>query len=224
MAVMTVIAVRKLDKAISQALLDWLSPQGFIAADGGGVERWQGNRYDFIGAVVNRIGGENRISPFGQMGFSETQRIYSIFMSNNPQESNKVAVDIQLKYAHFMKDWTADMRCQEVEQLENRLAQLRIFVLDRLYPALQFFDTPEKVLGAYLKKNERDRRSFDPPSWFGYSSALTGLILARLYGPEHYATLKQRYVGEFEDLDEDKLARVRRLIAYLDQQGTLPVL
>ena len=58
---MTVIAVRKLEKAISQALFDWLSPQGFIAADGGGIERWQGNRYDFIGAVVNRVGGENHI-------------------------------------------------------------------------------------------------------------------------------------------------------------------
>lgn len=216
---MTVIAVRKLDKAISQALLDWLSPEGFVAAEGGGVERWQGNRYDFIGAVVNRVGGENRISPFGQMGFSETQKIYSHFMSSNPQESNKIAVDVQLQYAHFMRNWTAHMRCQEIEQLDDCLAQLRIFVLDRLYPALMSYDTPEKVLAAYLRTNEKDPVSFEPPNWFGYSSALTGLILARLYGPEHYATLKQRYAGEFKDLDEDKLARARRLIAYLDHQG-----
>ncbi len=221
---MTVIAVKQLDKAISQALLEWLSPQGFVAAEGGGVERWQGNRYDFIGAVVNRIGGENRISPFGQMGFSETQRIYSHFMSDSPRESNKIAVDVQLKYAHFMKDWTADMRCQEHEQLKDCLTQLRIFIMDRLYPALLSYDTPEKVLAAYLKKNEKDRRSFDPPSWAGFSSALTGLILARLYGPEHYAALKQRYAGEFEGLDEDKSACAKRLIAYLDQLGALPAL
>jgi hypothetical protein len=221
---MTVIAVRKLDKAISQALLEWLGPHGFVAAEGGGVERWQGNRYAFIGAVVNRVGGQNRISPFGQMGFAETQALYAHFMSDNPQESNKIAVDVQLKYAHFVKSWTADMLCQEIEQLDAFLAELRVFVLENLYPALQAYDSPEKILSAYLKKNEKDRRSFDPPSWFGFSSALTGLILARLYGPEHYATLKQRYAGEFEDLDEDKLARVRRLIAYLDHQGTLPAL
>ena len=75
-----------------------------------------------------------------------------------------------------------------------------------------------------VKNGDLATLTFDPPSWFGFSSALTRLILARLYGPEHYATLKQRYAGEFEDLDEDKLARVRRLIAYLDHQGTLPAL
>lgn len=32
---MTVIAVRKLDKAISQALQEWLAPHDFVAADGG---------------------------------------------------------------------------------------------------------------------------------------------------------------------------------------------
>lgn len=221
---MTVIAVRKLDKSISKALLEWLSPHGFMAAEGGGVERWQGNRYDFIGAVVNRIGGENRISPFGQMGFADRKKIHSHFMSDNLQESSKIAVDVQLKYAHFVKSWTVDMLCQEIEQLDAFLAELRFFVLERLYPALLVYDTPEKVLSAYLKKNEKDRRSFDPPSWFGFSSALTGLILARLHSPEHYPGLKQRYAGEFDGLDEEKLSRAKRLIAYLDQPGVLPPL
>ncbi len=221
---MTVIAVRKLDKAISQALLEWLSPHGFIAADGGGVERWRGNRYDFIGAVVNRIGGENRVSPFGQMGFLDRKGIYSHFMSEDPQESNKIAVDVQLKYAHFMKDWTADIKCQEVEDLEDCLVEVKTFVMGKLYPTLQGYDSPQKVLAAYLKKNEKDRRNFDPPGWKGYSSALTGLILARLYGQEHYAKLKERYAHEFEDLDEETLMRAKRLIAYLDHQGELPAL
>lgn len=221
---MTVIAVRGLDKAVSKALLNWLSPLGFVAAAGGGVERWLGNRYDFVGAVVNRIGGSNRVFPFGQMGFLDRKKIYSHFMSDDPEESNKIAVDIQLKYAHFMKDWTADMRCQESEQLEDFLALLRVFVMGELYPALCAFDTPQKVLAAYVKKNEKDRRNFDPPSWFGFSSALTGLILARLFGSEHYADLKQRYAGEFEDLDDDNLKRLKRLIAYLDSQGALPAL
>ncbi|MEF3067108.1 hypothetical protein [Pandoraea apista] len=221
---MTVIAVRKLEKYISQALLEWLAPFGFIAADGGGVERWHRVRYDFIGAVVNRVGGQNRISPFGQMGFSKTQAIYAHFMSDNPHESKKIAVDVQLKYAHFVKSWTEDMLCEEMDQLDEFLGALRCFVLDRLYPALLAFDSPEKVLAAYLKKNEKDRRSFDPPTWFGCSSALTCMILARLYSPDHYASLKLRYAGEFEGVDEDKLSRAKRLIAYLDQPGTLPPL
>jgi hypothetical protein len=221
---MTVITVKNLDKAISDAMLEWLSPQGFVAAEGGGVERWRGDRYDFIGAIVNRIGGENRISPFGQMGFRERKKIYSHFMSDDPSESNKIAVDVQLQYAHFTRSWTAHIKCQEVEHLGEVLAQLRGFVLDRLYPALMSYETPEKVLDTYLRTNEKDRVSFEPPSWFGYSSALTGLILARLFGPEHYATLKQRYSGEFKDLNEDKLARANRLISYLDHQDPLPTL
>jgi hypothetical protein len=59
---MTAISVKKLDKAIDLALLTWLSPQGFVAADGGGVERWDENRYDYVGCIVNRVGGENAIS------------------------------------------------------------------------------------------------------------------------------------------------------------------
>ncbi|MEW9900654.1 hypothetical protein ABWL39_18725 [Chitinivorax sp. PXF-14] len=158
------------------------------------------------------------------MGFAETQVLYAHAMSDSPQESNKITVNMQLKYAYFMKSWTAEMLCQEIEQLDAFLAELRVFVLEKLYPALQTYDSPEKIISAYLKKNEKDRRSFDPPSWFGCSSALTGLILARLYSPGYFPSLKQRYAGEFEGLDEEKLSRGKRRIAYLDQPETLPPL
>lgn len=220
---MTVIAVRKLDKAICQAMLVWPAPHGFVAAAGGGVERWTGDRYDFLGCIVNRIGGRNCISPFGQMGFRDRKKIYSYFMSDDPDESNKIAVDVQLKYAHFVKDWNMDMHCQHTEDLDAFLVQLRSFVMEKLYPALASYETPEQVLALYLKKNEKDRKSFDPPSWFGYSSALTGLILARLHAPEHYVALKQRYSDHFDGLDADTLARTKKLIAYLDLPQLAPL-
>jgi hypothetical protein len=223
MAVMTVISVRKLERAIFQAMLDWLAPHGFVAAAGGGVERWQGDRYDFLGCVVSRIGGKNCISPFGQMGFGHIQNLYSHFMSDDPDESNKIAVDVQLRYAHFVKDWNNDMHCQHTEEVGAFLIQLRSFVMEELYPTLESYKTPEHVLGLYLKKNERDRKSFDPPSWFGCSSALTGLIVARLHVPDQYAALKQRYRDQFDGLDDDTLSRAKKLIAYLDQPQLAPL-
>ena len=54
------------------------------------------------------------------------------------------------------------------------------------------------------------------------ASALTGLILARLHGPEHYENLKRRYAGEFSHLDAETLERANRLIAHLDQADPLP--
>jgi hypothetical protein len=221
---MTFISTKKLEKAIDRALLEWLSPLGFHPAEGGGVERRQDARYDFIGSVVCKIGGENRISPFGQMGFLDRKKIYSHFMSEDRHEPEKFAIDATLKYAHFMKDWTAEMRCQQVEDLEDFLNQLQIFVMERLLPTLMSYDTPRKVVALYINKNEKDRTSFAPPSWHGYSSALTALILARLYEPNHYQSLKQRYRGEFEGLDEDKAKRVQQLIQYLDLSDPLPVI
>jgi hypothetical protein len=223
---MTVIPVKKLDKTVDTAMLEWLSPLGFGRAGPGGVERWRGNRYDFLGCVVNRVGGENHVRPFGQMGFGHIQRVYSHFMSDDPAESNKIAVDVQLRYANFMKSWTAALRCQHEEELQEFLAKLRSFVMDELYPALMSYSTPEQVLALYINKNEKSPTDFDPPVWSGYNaaSALTGLILARLHGEENYVALKRRYSGELADLDVDTTARATRLIGHLDQPDPLPEL
>ena len=221
---MSFISTKKLEKAIARSLLDWLAPYGFKLAEGGGVERWIDNRYDFIGTVVCKIGGENRISPFGQMGFRDRKKIYSHFIHDDQKEPEKFAIDATFKYADFVHDWTADMRCQQVEELEGFLQGLQVFVIERLLPCLLSYDTPQKILALYIKKNEKNRRSFSPPSWHGYSSALTALILARLYEPNNYEPLKKRYWGEFEDLDQEKMKRVLRLIEYLDLPDPLPEL
>jgi hypothetical protein len=221
---MAFISPKKLDRVIDKAMLELMTPFGFVAANSGGIERWQDDRYDYMGCVVNQIGGTTRVSPFGQMGFGRIQKIYSHFMSDDPAASNDIAVDVQHKYAHFVKDWTADMRCQQVEHLDVFLKDLLGFVSGQLYPALMAYSSPDKVLDAYLHKNESDRRSFDPPSWFGASSALTGLILARLHGPIHYSSLKQRYSVQFADLGQEKLERVSRLLGYLELSDPLPPL
>ena len=164
---MTVLPVKKLHKIVNKSMLEWFTPLGFVGASSGGVERWQRDRYDYLGCVVNRIGGMNRISPFGQMGFGHIQRLFSHFMSDDPTESNKIAVDVQLQYVNFTKDWTADMRCQHEEELEAFLPKLRNFVMDQLYPVLMSYATPEQVLALYLKKNEKSRTDFEPPVWQG---------------------------------------------------------
>jgi hypothetical protein len=221
---MTFLSPKKLDRLIDKSMLELMAPVGFVAASSGGIERWQGDRYDYMGCIVNQIGGMTRVSPFGQMGFGHVQRILSYFLSDDPAASNAIAVDVQLKYAHFVKDWTADMRCQQVEHLDGFLKELLGFVSNRLYPALMSYSSPEKVLDAYLKKNERDRTSFDPPSWSGYSSALTVLVLSRLHGPRHYDLLKQRYSNQFDGLRDLTLGRANGLIAYLDNPDPLPPL
>jgi hypothetical protein len=221
---MTFISPKKLDRAIDKAMLELMAPLGFVAASSGGIERWQGDRYDYMGCVVNKIGGTTRVSPFGQMGFGHIKRLYSHFMSDDPAASDQIAVDVQLKYAHFVKDWVAHMSCEQVEHLDCFLKELMDFVTGQLYPALMAYSSPEEVLAAYVRKNESDRRSFDPPTWFGVSSALTGLILARLHDPAHYASLKQRYSAQFLDLGHERLERANRLLAYLDLPDPLPAL
>lgn len=216
--------VKKLERVVQKSLIEWLSPIGFTLEDNGGCGRRQGDMYTYIACIVTRIGGANRVMPFGQMGFLHRKRIYSAFMSDDPDESNKIAVDLQVKYAHFTRDWNADMRCQYEEELDDFLESLRAFIMDKLYPTLMAYVEPRKLLELYLKKDETDPKGFDLPNGFDYSSALTALILARLHGPEHYAELKQRYKPVFAELTQPQnIERVGKLIAYLDQPELTPI-
>lgn len=215
---MTALTVKKLEKVVQKALIEWLSPLGFTLESNGGCGRWQGDIYTYIGCVVNRVGGLNRIRPFGQMGFLHRKKIFSAFMSDNQEESNKIAVDLQADYAHFMRSWNADMRCQNEEEVDEFLSALHSFVFDRLYPTLTAFADPIQVLDLYIKYDETNRTSFDLPGWSGHSSALTAMILARLHAPHEYPALKKRYQPIFDQLLPEYKGRAEKLIAYLDQE------
>ena len=215
---------RKLETTVRDALADWLGPLGFRPSASGGVERCSDGRYEYVACVVSRVGGENRVQPFAQVGWLRRKKIYSHFMSENPDESNKIAVDVTFRYAHFKRDWTARMVCQTQEQVPAFLESLKMFLTDQMLPAMRSCATPRDALNLYLKKNEDDKTSFDPPSWYGHTSALTALILARLYAPEHFEPLKQRYRRQFEGLDSETLAQSHRLLAYLEKSDPLPEL
>jgi hypothetical protein len=219
---MTQLTSKKLEKAVQKALIEWFSPLGFVREDNGGCGRWENDRYTYIACIVSRVGGENRVLPFGQMGFKETKEIYQAFMHDKNLPSPNISVDLQVGYAHFMHDWRARMLCESVEELDAFLKELHDFIFNKLYPTLSAFTEPRQVLELYLKKNE-DPRDFALPAWSGYGSALTGLILARLYAPENYAELKVRYHPIIDPLLPEYKERAMKLIAYLDQEELTPL-
>jgi hypothetical protein len=215
---MTAMTAKKLEKSIEKALLEWLLPLGFYAEDGGGCARWKDDVYVYIGCVVTRIGGVNRVKPVGQMGFKSSQRIYQAFMHDKSLPSPNRSVDLQADYAHFARSWSEDMRCQSVEDLDVFLDGLRVFVLEKLYPTLNSYTEPSQVVELYLKYDETNRACLDLPGWHGYSSALKALILARLYRAGVYESLRKRYQPVFEQLMPEYKERVIKLITYLDQR------
>lgn len=231
---MMVIPQKKLVKIVSNSLKEWLSPLGFSkedcgGVDGGGVFRWQGDVYTFIGCRAIRIGGENRIVPFGQMGFLHLQKIYTYFMADSPESAaklNQLAVDFQVGYQHYMKDWNAYIPCQHEEEVEAALATLKAFIFDYLYPMLTAYTSPEELLPLYEALDDKDPTSFNIPVFDGFSSALGVLIIARLHQPDVYPAFKKRYQSIIYDPQEppDELTeRADRLIAYLDQEELTPL-
>lgn len=230
---MTVIPLKKLNKIVDQSLVEWLSALGFVldkgVLGGSSVYRWQGDIYNNICCQVMRIGGINRIVPFGQMGFLHTQKIYTHFMADSPEDAeefNQRAVDFQVGYQHYMKDWNAYIACQHEEELDAALATLKAFIFDYLYPMLTAYTTPEKLLPLYQKIDEDNPVSFNIPVFHGFSSALGVLILARLHNSALYAEFKKRYQPILYDPAEppSKLdERADRLIAYLDQKELTPL-
>lgn len=230
---MTVIPLKKLNKIIDASLAEWLSLEGFVLEKGvlGGssVIRWQGDMFTDIGCQVIRIGGENRIVPSGMMGFLHTQKIYTHFMADSPEDAaelNKRAVDFQVGYQQIKQDWHAYIPCQHEEEVENALATLKAFIFDDLYPMLTVYTSPEELLPLYQALDENNPTSFNIPVFHGFSSALGVLIIARLHQPDLYPTFKKRYQTIIYPPDEpaDELTeRADRLIAYLDQEELTPL-
>jgi hypothetical protein len=207
----------KLERAITTALVDTLREKGFARAETGGVERWNGDIYMFVGAVVTRIGDVNRVEPFAQLGFRKPQQIYNKYMWDEPEEGIRLAVHLQVSYCFFSGGkWGDHLVCQEEGELPALLAQISRLACEKFVPFLEQSAEPRKVLELYLRFDENDLHSCAPPGWTGHSSALGALILARLYGPEHYRALKKRYAPIFKPLVPDLKERAMRLIAYLD--------
>jgi hypothetical protein len=207
----------ELEGAITKRLTATLHEKGFAPADGGGVERWQQGVYIFIGAVVTCIAGVNRVEPFAQLGFRETQKIYNEYMWGELQEP-RIAVDLQVSYCYFSGGkWGDHLRCQEENEVAGLLDRIGRLAAEKILPYLEQNADPRKVLDLYLRYDEKNVHSCDPPGWKGHSSALGALILARLYGPEHYAALKKRYAPVFAPLIPDLKAKAMRLISYLER-------
>lgn len=147
-------------------------------------------------------------------------------MSDDPAESNKIAVEFQADYGNYAKDWKAFIPCQNDEDVEKMLITLKTFIFDKLYPTLTRYATPEQVLDLYIKHDETNKANFDLPVFQGFSSALGALIIARLHAPQHYEKLKKRYQPVLDEVmyPPDNISEgITKLIAYLDQKELTPI-
>jgi hypothetical protein len=85
------------------------------------------------------------------------------------------------------------LRCQKESELAGLLDRIGRLASYKFLPFLEQNAEPRKVLELYLRYDEKG-----PPPFLrsarlaGLQLVLNGLILARLYGPEHYAALKKR--------------------------------
>jgi len=208
--------VGKLAMAINNALLPLLQPLGFskVGIDCG-YERWDSAKSHYLGVGTRCIGGKNRIEPVAQVGFADVTRIIDAFMYPGAP-ARKVSCHLQVRYSYFAGRYDGHIPCQTEAELPKALGQVREFVLDKLLPCAVRYSDPKRALEAYLDYDENDRKSLKIPSWFGYSSALTGLTLARLHGRNHYEGLRRRYSEIFAALSGDTKEKALKIIAYLD--------
>ncbi len=169
----------------------------------------------FVGGLVQRIGGKNRITPFGQIGFAATNRIYFAFIEPG-KPLRKATGEFQVEYRHFAGERDAYIGCETEEELPQALDHVQDLILNRLLPCLEKHTDPKQVLQVYVTHDEHQKNSLGLIGAYDFSSALSGLILARLYGREHYEPLKRRYKFFFEPLRPETKEKALKLIAYLD--------
>ena len=215
------LTVNSLKKKVGDKLQSWFGPMGFEFENGvDGVElfRWKDNVYTSIACIINRIGGHNRIIPLGQLGFRDTNEIYQRFMLDPDLPIPNRSVDLTIKYSNLENDWNAKITCNEEKELDDMYSKLQDAILEKLFPALTEYSDPNKLVKLYVEKNETDSSDLNLPAWHGYSSAVTGLILSKLYAPKYYETLKKRYEALFEKelSQEETRAKVDALISHLE--------
>ncbi|MDJ0908198.1 MAG: hypothetical protein QNI99_03325 [Woeseiaceae bacterium] len=214
----------KLSRSVDKALKTWLEPLGFKwDKNFSGCSRWQNGYYIFIACLAQTRGGETRAEPYSWAGFADTRKIINHFYydgEHRPDSSD----DIYIEYANFVHSWNKGIACNRVEDQERFLRTFKSFVMERLLPLLESYSDPQKLIDLYLSKELFDARDFELPNWRGCKSAVSGLVLARLYRPKVYKKLKRRYKRQFREItDDDKKKRVKRLIAYLDRKELTPI-
>jgi hypothetical protein len=218
---MTTLTAKKLEKIVNKAILEILAPFGFVEDKTGGAFCDRGDVYLYVGGLTQRLGvlgkpgGYNQIKPFGQIGFKAVNNIKLTFL--DPGEPiRKATGHFQVQYRHFAGERDAYIGCETEEELPAALEQVRSLVLDQLLPCLEKHTDPKQVLQVYLAHDEHEKNSLGLIGAYDYSTALSGLILARLYGREHYEPLKRRYQHFIDPLRPETKEKALKLIAYLD--------
>jgi hypothetical protein len=208
--------VGRLSRAVKSTLFPALRPLGF-SKEGAecGFARWDSAKSQYLGVVTQCSGGKNRIEPFAQVGFADVTRIMDAFMRPGAP-ARTVSCNVNMRYCYFAGQHDGHIPCQTEAELSKALEQVREFVLDTLLPCAVRYSDPKLALEAYLDYDENDRKLLKIPGWSGYASALSGLILARLHGQNHYEGLRRRYGKIFAPLIPEIKEKALKIIAYLD--------
>lgn len=212
---MTNITATKLEKLVDKTILSALAPSGFVRDETGGSFCDRGDVFLYVAGLTRSLAGKNQITPFGQVGFAATNRIYFTFMEPGKQ-IRKATGEFQVDYRHFAGERDAYIGCETEEEVPAALEQVRALVLDRLLPCLEKHTDPKEVLRVYVAHDELQKNSLDLVGAHNCSTALSGLILARLYGRKHYGPLKRRYQHFIDPLIPEIKEKALRLITYLD--------
>jgi hypothetical protein len=212
---MTSITASKLEKFVDKTILDALAAHGFVKDETGGSFCDRGDVFLYVAGLTRKLGGKNQMTPFGQVGFATTNKIKFTFLEPG-RPIRKATGTFQVDCRHFAGERDAYIGCETEEEVPAALEQVRNLVMDRLLPCLEKHTDPKEVLSVYVAHDERLKNSLGLLGAHNYSTALSGLILARLYAREHYEPLKQRYQHFFDPLRPETKVKALNLIAYLD--------
>jgi hypothetical protein len=211
MTIDTKIPRSRLERHLNKVALSILKPLGFHSNDGCVREIEGGEQYFSI--CVTDIGAINDVMPFGATGLLQPFLIKSKFLG-----AGGMAGQFQVEYPYFSGVPFKGRACQTPADLPETEVWLHDFLLNQMVPCLEKYSDPHAILQAYLAHDETKKNTTDVLAWKGWTSAATGLIYARLYGPQYYSDLKQRYERIFAPLLPEYKTQVTRLLAYLDQE------
>jgi hypothetical protein len=202
----------RLENGLNKLALSILKPLGFKDQDDGCLREFEGGEQYFAISVTD-TGQKNEVRPFGATGLVQPFLVKRKFLG-----AGSISGQFQVEYGYFSGDPIHGRPCQTQAELPETEAWLREFLLTQMVPCLDKYSDPHEILQAYLAHDETQKNTTDVLAWKGWTSAATGLIYARLYGPSHYAALKQRYARIFVPLLPEYKFQVTRLLEYLDQE------